>query len=187
MKLPPLALALCTAALMPAHAAVIVVAPTGSTPGSIQITSDISFNITTSGAAKGFNLDEWVVSDGRQNASACNPSLAISLNGGTPGAFPGLFYDNLAGTANDVTANDGFFYLTNPIAVTAGNTLTLKARIYSLGTLIDFNPQATQTFIGNMFVVDSSGFRLSANTFVPEPSALALCSLGALALLRRRR
>lgn len=183
-----LAFAVFTAALAQSHAAVIVVAPTSSTVGSFQITSDITFTIDTAGSANSFVMDEWVVSDGLQNQSTYSPSLAISINGGAPVTKSGGLADNLAGILlhNGVTANDGILFIDFSISVNPGNTLTLKAGVYSLGARSNFNPQATQTFTGMMFVADNQGTRLSPSMQVPEPSGLALAGIGSVVLLRRR-
>ena len=182
-----LALTACAAALTPAHAAIIVTAPTAGSPGSFQITSDITFNMNVAGNARVFVLDEWVVSDGSQTFSPYTPIVAFYVNDVGPSALSGKFVDNLTTTDQDITANDGYFLFDGSISVSSGDTITLKTGLYSLAATTGFNPQATQTFTGNMFVGDINGVRLSPNVAVPEPTALGLCGLGALALLGRRR
>ena len=59
-----LALTVLALAAPSAQSALIVVAPTSSTNGSLTITNDIIFTITTAGNASLFALDEWVTSDG---------------------------------------------------------------------------------------------------------------------------
>jgi hypothetical protein len=164
-----------------ARAALIVVAPTSSTNGSITITNDITFTISTAGNAQVFALDEWVTSDGAQNGSAVSPDLSVSVNGGAPGGHPNTFFDNLAMTVGAITPNDGYFYLSNAFAVSAGNTVTLKAATYTLAATPGFNPQANQTFTGNMFITDDVGNQLSnvvAAGAVPEPSTWTMLLLG---------
>ena len=174
-------------------AAIVVTLPTATVAGSIVITNDINFTITTAGLVQIVVFDEWVTSDGSNSAisgSAIAPGIAYSVNGGSPAAgIPILFLDNGNGTALDLTANDGFLaFLSSSVAV--NDTFTLKAASYSIaaGSLPPgFNPQGSQTFAGNAFLTDAPGNRLSANAAVPEPGTTLLGALAGLALLRRRR
>ena len=192
MKLTPtslLTLSFLTAASGALHAAVIVVAPTAGTPGSFQITNDVTFTITTSGTARVFLLDEWVTSDGSRTFASYSPALLLSINGAAPVSFgTAIFVDNFAGVIGQITANDGYFYTANDIPVAVGDTMTLKVGTFSVAATSGFNPQATRTFIGNMFVTDVNGVKLSNTVGVPEPAAAALLLVGASAgLLRRQR
>ena len=189
MKTPKalvLALSVFTAALTQSPAAIIVEAPS-ALPGSFQITNDITFTINATGSAQYFVLDEWVVFDGSANGTPIFPNLSYAINGGAPVTQAGQFDDNLGFIFGSITANDGVFFINAPVSVVPGNTITAKSGLYALGASPDFNPRGTQTFKGNMFVADISGNRLSPNVSVPEPTALGLLGLGALALLRRRR
>ncbi len=175
-----------------AQAAVIVLAPTASTPGSFQITNDITFTIGTAGNALVFVLDEWVTSDGApQNLSPFSPGLSVSINGGAPASQgTGNFSDNFTNTVGALTPNDGLIFLNTSFAVSIGNTVTLKPATYSLGALSGFNPQGNQTFTGNMFMTNSGGVRLSNIVSAgpaPEPSTCALLLLGGLGAAARRR
>jgi len=171
-----------------ATAGIIVVAPTNSTSGSLQITADITFNITTAGSGQLIIFDEWVTSDGSQAFANLAPHLSISINGASPISRFGVIVDNLGFTQGQVTANDGYIFLNSSFSVSTGNTVTLKAATYNIAAISGFNQQASQTFIGNMFVADGNGNRLSNPVAVPEPSGLALVlTVGVAGLFLRRR
>lgn len=189
-----LVLALVSIALLAADrasAAIIVVAPTGSTAGSFQITNDITFEITTAGDARAFFFDEWVTSaSGSFAYSAYSPGLSISINNYTPGFYSGIIYDNFSYFVGAGTPNDGYLWTHDAIVVAVGDTVTLKAGSYSLAAVSNFNSQATQTFTGNMFITDSSGQQLSNTVAVPEPTTTALLIGGAavvFAAFKRRK
>ena len=159
-----------------ANAAIIVVAPTASTPGSFVITDDITFSITTSGAASFFVFDDWVATPDSQTSAPFSPALSLSLNGGSTFAENGAFYDNVGFPIGSLTPNDGFIQIYSPVSVVGGDTITLKAGSYGLSLAGSFNPLVSQTFTGNMFITNGSGVRLSADTTaaIPEPSSAAL-------------
>jgi len=169
-------------------AAIVVVAPTPTTPGSVEITQDINFTITTSTVAMILVLDEWVTSDGGMDATNISPDLAFSINGGPTITRESLFYDNFNGVTGTITANDGLFLWTSFISLDAGDTLTVKSGTYTLQAAGFFNPQVTQTFTGNVFLTDSNGFIMSNVVAIPEPSSTFLMGVGAclIAMLRRR-
>ncbi len=192
-------LTLALASLPAAQAAVIVTLPSSSAEGSIVITQDISFRITTSGTMVAFLFDEWVTSD-RENDIYWlydpQQSLDYTLNGGSPTATPlSSFRDNIAVFGGAMTPNDGYLLLNTKVGVgvSVDDVLTLKAQTWMLpaGTLpAGFNSQANQTFTGSMYLTDVDGGRLSANTpvgAVPEPGTTLLGALAGLTLLRRRR
>lgn len=173
-----------------ASAGIIVVAPTANTPGSFQITADITFTINTAGDVELFALDEWVTSDGSPNGSIISPNFSISINGNLPGSYTaGSFFDNLNSTINQITANDGYFTIRSLLPVIVGDTVTVKAGTFSLAAASGFNPQATQTFTGSMFITGDNGSRLSnVVTCVPEPYGLVLgLTAGIAGLFVRRR
>lgn len=156
-------LLLGTAVPRVARAAVIVNLPTSTSNGSLQFTSDISLNINTSSFIVGFVFDEWVTSDGHGDymTLSADPSakLSYTLNGGAVMTSQmGFLYDNAAGY-NGMTANDGLLFVTDYVNVITGNVLVLKAGSYTLpaGSYSGFNPQAGQTFTGNIYAVDKRG------------------------------
>lgn len=202
-------LALFTVSATHADAAVIVTLPTATTAGSIQFTNDITFTLTRAFASTWIQvvLDEWVVNDGSfssfisSNGGITPNNVAFEKNG-TPMSMRALsgsssywLVDNANRTLNSQTPNDGLLELPlAPITLAIGDTFTLKAATYTMAagtTPAGFNPQANQTFTGNMFLTNDGGTRLSADVSagaVPEPSR-ALLLLGGLSTLafRRRR
>lgn len=186
---------------MTVRAAVVVTLPTSTATGSIVFTEDITFTITSEvGGTPGFIVfDEWVISDGSRSAIALTTpyfDLVYSLNGGPTRRFAmnyaGLI-DNYAGTTNSVTPNDGYFGARDLFPLAGGDVLTLKAATYTLPItdITSFNPQANQTFTGNVFLINPFGYALSDTVSVgsvPEPSCplLMMAGLGALTLRRRR-
>ena len=94
-------LALCllalVAAALPTPGAIICVAPTSTTAGSLQITSPITFTITTAGTVVTFALDKWVTSDGNLTVSPLGSNLAFAVNG-TAASGSGGLRDNYAAT-----------------------------------------------------------------------------------------
>lgn len=177
-----------------AHATIIVVAPTATAPGSLTITTDITFQITGSGNASMFVFDEWVTSDGAQNGSSnldysSYATYPIHHNNSPLSTPLNLFQtDNTTFSSGHVTPNDGILALIGSFAVVSGDTVTLKAGDLIIPAMSGFNPQATQTFVGNMFLADTNYLQLSDPVVVPEPSVTALVlGLGALAFGIRRR
>lgn len=185
------------------QAALIVTLPTASTAGSIVITHDINFTITSAGQATVMYFDEWVTNDGARTtvdpAKVSPASLIYSLNGGSNLTVDwnptGAFADNTNLGYGSVTVNDGYLQWAgySAIEVAVNDVLTIKAATYTLaaGSLPGFNPQANQTFTGNAFLGDFSGNLRSGLTpvgSVPEPSCALLLTGALIPLsLRRRR
>jgi hypothetical protein len=170
------------------QAAVSIVAPTASTNGSVQFPADISFLIISPGFSGIYLiLDEYVVSDGTNTFS--NPvvnDIMVSINGGSASAAGAIFFDNAADPMDPPLENDGYFYFTGSFPVIPGDILTIKAGTITYGAVGNFNPQATQTFTGNMFLLN--GFTGAVmGVPVPELGTATLSLLAAAALLRRRR
>ena len=194
MKKFVLYLCAVTCAAWSARADIICVAPTGTTTGMLTITAPISFTITTVGNnfAAGFDLSNWVTSDGSATNPYLMPNLAYSLNG-VAGSQNSSFTDNAAnGSINNIGPNDGYtFFGGGYVAVKPNDTLTLLAGTYTIQTFAGFNPQCTQTFTGDVFVINGNGVRVSNIVPAPEPSTWALLGLGAVGAgvvtLRRRR
>jgi hypothetical protein len=196
LLLPLAALALGLSAASQSHAAIVVTLPTATVAGSIVITNDINFTVTTAGNVASLVFDEWVVSDGARNtlfSPNVSPNVDYSLNGSPSSGGIFFFGDNLGFTFNAMTANDGQLVFTGP-TVTGSDLFTIKAATYNIaaGSLPSgFNPLTAQTFTGQAFIADGSNIRLSANTpvggAIPEPGTTALGALAGLTLLRRRR
>ena len=72
-----------------------------------------------------------------------------------------------------MTPNDGYLFHTS-IAVSVGDTFTIKQGSYTLDKASNFNPGVTQTFTGNMFLTNQSGVTICTTTVVPEPATLSL-------------
>jgi len=185
-------LAFLTLGLRPARAAIVVIAPTPTTAGSLVITQDIVIPVTVSGPAQLLVFDNWVpTSDGGAHTSALGASVQYTINGGSSQtATNATLTDNAVTPLFDVTASDGYFTFPTFFAVTIGNVVTFTAGTYPLAATSFFNPQATQTFTGNVFLANNFAARLSNNIAVPEPNTAALCGLGLLlggAVRRHRR
>ncbi len=193
-----LAIAILLAAALPGSAAIIVTAPTSTTPGSIQVTDDINFVINTNiPNAYTFYVvfDEWVgTSDGNYTASTMSGSSPFALKGVTPGYVYSAVYDNFATTYSTLTPKDGMWEAGwgTSISFVPGDIFTVKSGTYVLPPTASFNPQTTQTFTGTAFLINAVGYtRISADVTippVPEPAAASLAIVGlALAAGRRKR
>jgi hypothetical protein len=181
------AILICSAA-QESNAAITVVAPTSTTAGSFNITSDITFTVSNAGTVLAIIIDEWVISDGSRNSTNFSPNLLLSVNNAPAISFITSFSDNLNADGGALSSNDGFLFLPSGLAVDFGDTVTLLAGVYALSPVAGFNPQASQTFTGNVFFADTSAARLSSNVAVPEPSITGLLLSGvALTALRRSR
>ncbi|RPJ33996.1 MAG: PEP-CTERM sorting domain-containing protein [Verrucomicrobiaceae bacterium] len=175
-------------------ASVTIVAPTSLHNGSLTISDDIVFTITTSfNSSVNFVMDEWVTGDGNANGfGLANPGLAVSLNFGAVDTSASYIFDNPNSFDSfpDLSANDGWFgrYL---VPLFVGDVVTLKSGSYQIlaDSTAGFNPLANQVFTGNMFIMDgNTTTRVSNIVALPEPSSVFLfsCSLVGLASRRRR-
>ncbi len=178
------------------NAAVIMTAPTSSSTGSLQITEDITFNITTAGPVRYLVFDEWVSSSDGSLTGTPNPAppvpaipITFSLNGGadtTAGPFINLI-DNVDTTLLSITPLDGVFLFGTNIAVTSGDSLVIRAGTFTLPLVANFNPATTQTFTGNTFLTTPTGLALTGSTPVPEPSTGLLVGLMSVILFSYRK
>ena len=149
-----------------AHAATVAVTPpTTTTDGSLVISGDITFPVTTGGSIGAVIFDEWVTSDGSNTGLPVSGNLQYTFNG-TPGSASNVgVTDNVAFNLNAVTANDGFVSF-NAINAGVGNVFVLKSGTYVIpaaSTAGQFNPQANQTFAGKVFLSTFGGTRLSGD------------------------
>ncbi len=195
-SVPALVVACVAALTLPAQSAVIIsggINVNGGT-GSLEITHDIEFTITTSGFTSTLVFDNWVgASDGGLNAVLDNPAALLSyrIDGGTTQttAINGLYDNHHALGLIDQT--DGFL-LFSSISVVAGQTVTIPAQTHTFSGNSDFNGNAVQVFTGDVFLSTTSGaVRSSAVSLssVPEPSewaAAAGVGLLGFAVWRRR-
>lgn len=196
---PGAALSLLVAAgmtLSSASAAVVIVAPTETTTGSLEITEDILFVLTSGGFPSSLVFDEYTSSNGEviTTYTDLNVPLKFTLNGVlVTSVFASGFGDNVTSPNHDFTSKDGFIKTLGFPEVFAGDLLILKASSYILSKTNPaqgvFNPQATQTFTGTTFMTNSAASRISSNgQAVPEcGSAILLVSAGGLMVARRTR
>ena len=172
--------------------------PTITQTGSIEISHDISFTLTSPSGGDGNALtmvmDQFVTPDANPTLYYGSVSNAFNfrVNSDPVASAPFDFLDNVNFSQNAWTPDDGYFFIFFPTLVT-GEVFTVTAQTITLaaGSLpAGFNPEAEQTFAGNMFLTDGSGNRISGNVsvgLIPEPSSTALLGLGGLALMLRRR
>ena len=160
-----------------AQCAIIFSGPLQSTGGSIEITSDVTFNITSTGPISGIILDQWVTSDGDPSALSLSGPISFSINGGALQSGGLSFaYDNESPYLGfgDVTGDDGAIQLSG-ISVNAGDTLTLTAQTFNVifGDA-GWNPEAIQSFEGDVFLAGFFGNAMSDVITIPEPSSSAI-------------
>jgi hypothetical protein len=194
---PVLAVAAAAALNTSVHSAVIVsgdVDVTGGT-GSLEITHDIEFTITSSGNLFFVVFDDWVgTSDGGLTALGDSPAALLSyrIDGGSiqTRALGNLYDNNL--NAGSIDPRDGFFVLESGLSLVAGQTLTILAQTHTYSGNSTFNPAAKQVFTGDVFLASSSASVMSSPvslSSVPEPSewaAAAGVGLLGFAVWRRR-
>lgn len=173
-----------------ASGAVVVTAPTALADGSLQITEDIIFTMTTGMAGSGISIvmDQAISSPDGTVHGTLFPGLefALSFNGGVPVFYSGFMVDD-SFSQLDLTANDSYFGTSDSVSFAMGDTVTVKAATYVLQAGFAFNPQSSQTFTGVLFVTDSVGNRISNFVALPEPSSALMGAMGAGLLLGNRR
>ncbi len=176
--------------LSAARAAIVLSGDVLTTGGTFEITQDITITVTTTGNGKTLVFKDWVTSDDSAHAvDFTEASLNYQINGGSVQSTTlDLVADNFAFPAtNDIGPNDGYIYF-NDIAVTAGDILTVKSGSWATSGKAGFNPEAIQTYTGEVFLMTGNGEALSGGVVVPEPSTwAALCGAGMLGLALWRR
>lgn len=191
--LPASTLAALAFAFAPISKAAIIISGNVSTPGApctLQITTDIVFNVLIAGASPGFLLDGLASSaDSSLTFATLNSPLSLTLNG-VPAAVPMGFGDNTTAETGSFTSNDGLISFPGSVTLAAGDVLVLKAGTYNFAGVAQFNPLAAGTFTGDMWLYNNAFVRISDIASagpVPEPSTALLGFIGALSLLRRKR
>jgi hypothetical protein len=164
-----------------APAAVLVVAPTLTATGVLTITEPINLQATVAGSFYYLVFSDWVqTSDGNTTATVVSPDIAFSVAGVAASDSAFLYNNNRGGPG--FTLRDGYlaFSLGVPAAA-VGDIISFPAGSYSLRAdrSNSFNQQTTQTFTGNVYLVNSSNQKVSNTVAVPEP-ATALIMVTAL-------
>lgn len=188
---------LVTGALSPRAAAQMIVnGPTTTQTGSLVITQDIVYTITSNisaGSPFALVLDEWTTSntDIVTTYTDLGTPLVFMLNDIQLNSVTSTgLGDNVTSPNNDFTSNDGFFIIYSVPQMRTGDKLTLKAGSFVLSKTNPsqgvFNPQATQTFAGNTFLTNSAAVRISNVVAVPEPGSTIFGLASCVLLLTRR-
>ena len=149
-----------------AQGPITVVRPTTTAAGSINIQSDISFPVTTSGNLAAIVFDAWVTNDTTMSTIPITGQIQYTLGGTAASLTANEFIDNFAEDSNDITANDGYIFSNGRAAVTAGQTFVLKSGTYVLpadAAAAQFNAGANQTFRGKVFLTDDNATKLSSD------------------------
>ncbi len=175
-------------------AAILITPPTNTTPGSLQITHDITVAVTTAGEANMLVLDNWVTWAGSYANASVTPLLNILHNGAAVPVAYSLMVDN-AGTGGTLDSGDGYLgFATNDntlagYQVVPGDTLTIQAGTYTLTTgMLAFNVPAGGVYEGNVYLANWNAVPLSQAIAVPETGTIGLLALGAVgAGFSRRR
>lgn len=169
---------------------------TGTPTPSITLSSPITLSITTTGQFAFLVFDDWNPNNNGNQAAdfaSSGQTLSYRVNGGAVQTVGILYVQDRGYSQLALTVNDGYFDLTTPISVVAGQTLTILpgTSTYS-GVSNNFNTPPSP-FTGNAFASTDTGGALSSLASVgpvPEPSTAAMLGLGAAALglaLRGRR
>jgi hypothetical protein len=190
MKCFPLLGLLASLAFSTSASAAIIVSGDPAGGGTLQITAPIQFTVTSAANYAIFIvLDDWVETDGSQNAEELMTTIPALANGSPLTVSESVLYDNFNLNGLAFTSGDGLIVIAFEDGVQpAGTVITVPAGVWSFGGNPDFNPQSFQTFTGNAFLTDTMGNRVSDNvSLVPEMSSALLGVAGLLVLLKRRR
>ena len=168
----------------------------GSTPVSLAVQQDVSMNVTTATTPGNFILFAFRNTSPSPFGSGIHSlsgNLTFSINGSGAYSMNGWHDGGFASGA--ITANDSYFFWTSTVALSVGDTVTLRAgTISSQATApADFFLPASGSY--ELFLINASGG--TGGTLIsgpaapiPEPSTYGLI-LGGLALagaaLRRRK
>lgn len=164
---------------------------TDGAPATLTITTDLHFSITAEpiNEAVIFVFNDWTPTVGNSHHTQLSTQFEYSLNGGTVqlGDTSSLVDHWGTDDLGRITRNSGYIYFFTPTPLSVGDTLTLKAGVYSFTGNSALNPDILQPFTGDIQITDDFGTPIGPAVTVPEPSAALLGAVGALALLHRRR
>ena len=158
--------------------------------GQLEVTEDITLTISTAinaGWAVNLVFDEWVTNDGASTNADIADSIPLTINGGAVSNTLILNFTDNNTNLNSVTPNDGILAFQASSGLNPGDVLVIKAFAVEIGAIGGFNPDATGSFNGNVFLANDAAIIVSDIVAVPEPSSTALLGLGGLALMLRRR
>lgn len=163
---------------------------TGSPTPTFVLTSDVAIPIINSGSVEFFAFDEWVISDGSITGALASPAvqnISYQINSGPLSTVNlNLLVDNLTFSSGVLTPNDGYLKM-NPISVTAGDVLTIKAMTLTFAATSNFNAGLPSTFNGIAFATTNQGGLLGETIIVPEPASMLLLTVALPTFLSRRK
>jgi hypothetical protein len=137
------------------QAAVIVVLPTSFSPGSIQVTNDITFTMTVTDSIRAIVFDNWITSGSGSAQLLVTGPLSYRINSGpvTQNGSPSFpLIDRFTAAPGVLSADDGELNIFNVIPVTSGDAFTLVEQTLSIPIQsLSINPLAEQAFTGNLF------------------------------------
>ncbi|MDP0498512.1 MAG: PEP-CTERM sorting domain-containing protein [Verrucomicrobiota bacterium JB022] len=172
------------APLSTANAAISLTGDVLTTGGVFTITQDITLEINTSGTQNLIlSFDQWVNSDGGYGSLDIYQAdpIYVQINNGPLQALSNPYIvDDLPFSLLDMSLNSGYLAL-DAYDLVAGDTFMVLAGSWeTYAATEDFNPEAVQTFTGEVFLVDintaqrvSSIVSVDAPPAVPEPGAYA--------------
>lgn len=186
-------LAVIAALASPMSAAILVSnnALTNGETATLTITEDIIFTVTSapSDEAVLFVMKDWTPTVGRLMQSQLGNQLQYTLNGGTVTLGDSSSFVDHWGSDDLglITTNSGYLYFFIPVPLSVGDTITLKAGVFTFMSDSNLNPDILQPFDGVVHIVDRFGSQIGPSVTIPEPSSVLLGLVGSAILLRRRR